>query len=133
MAATATVYELVSPWFQPTTEPGKSGRNVRAFNPHAEEDAALLKVVSDPKWQLAGLLNRDLSEALYGTATEDAAERRRRSAKVSRLLRLLRAHGILQKVPKSYRYRVRPESRDGLMALLAAREADAKKLTANAA
>lgn len=133
VAATATMSELVSPWCQPTTEPGRSGRKVRALNPLAAEDAALLKAVSDPKWQLEGLRNRDLSEALYGVAPEDEGERRRRSAKVSRLLRLLRAHRILQKVPKSYRYRVRAESRDGLLALLAARQANTDKLTANAA
>jgi hypothetical protein len=133
VAATATVSELVSPWCQPTTEPGKSGRKVRALNPLAKEDAALLTIVSDPKWQLDGLRNRDLCEALYGAAPEDAGQRQRRSAKVSRLLRLLRAHGILQKVPKSYRYRVRAESRDALLALLAARQADPEKLTAKAA
>ena len=133
VAATATVSELVSPWCQPATEPGEGGRSVRALNPLSAEDAALLTAVSDPKWQLAGLRNRDLSEALYGELPAEKAERQRRSAKVSRLLRLLRAHGILQKVPKSYRYRVSAGSRDGLLALLAARQANAATLTANEA
>ena len=133
VAASATVSELVSPWCQPTKEPGDSGRKVRALNPLSAEDAALLTAVSDPKWQLEGMRNRDLSEALYGAAPKDEAERKRRSAKVSRLLRLLRAHGILQKVPKSYRYRVNAGSRDGLLALLAARQANAATLTAKPA
>ena len=72
MAATATLSELVSPWCQPTTEPGDSGRKVRALNPLSAEDAALLTAVSDPKWQLEGLRNRELCEALYGVAPEDA-------------------------------------------------------------
>jgi hypothetical protein len=133
VAATATVSELVSPWCKPTTEPGDSGRQVRALNPLAAADAALLTAVSDPKWQLDGLRNRDLSEALYGAAPAEQDERKRRSAKVSRLLRLLRGHGILQKLPNAYRYRVRPESRDALLAVLAARQANADTLTANAA
>jgi hypothetical protein len=133
VAATATVSELVSPWCQRTTEPGESGRQVRALNPLSAEDAALLTAVSDPKWQLEGLRNRDLSEALYGAAPAEESERKRRSAKVSRLLRLLRGHGILQKVPKSYRYRVSPGSRDGLLAVLAARQANADTLTAKVA
>jgi hypothetical protein len=133
VAAPATVSELVSPWCQPTTEPGDSGRRLRALNPLAAEDAALLTVVSDPKWQLDGLRNRDLSEALYGAAPTAQAERKCRSAKVSRLLRLLRGHGIIQKVPQSYRYRVCAASRDGLLAILAARQANADKLTAQAA
>ncbi len=129
VAATATVSALVSPWCQPATEPGDSGRRVRALNPLAAEDAALLTAVSDPKWQLDGLRNRDLSEALYGAAPVDEGERKRRSAKVSRLLRLLRGHGIVQKVPKSYRYRVSAGSRDALLALLAACQANAAALT----
>jgi hypothetical protein len=133
VAATATVSELVSPWCQPATEPGASGRKVRALNPLAAEDAALLTAVSDPKWQLDGLRNRDLSAALYGAAPADERERKRRSAKVSRLLRLLRGHGIVQKVPKSYCYRVSAGSRDGLLALLAARQANATALTAKEA
>jgi hypothetical protein len=133
VAATATVSELVSPWCQPATEPGDSGRQVRALNPLAAADAALLTAVSDPKWHLDGLRNRDLSEALYGAAPAEETERKRRSAKVSRLIRLLRGHGILQKVPKSYRYRVSPESRDGLLALLAACQANADTLTAKVA
>ena len=92
-----------------------------------------MTAVSDPQWQLDGLRNRDLSAALYGVAPADETERKRRSAKVSRLLRLLRGHGILQKVPKSYRYRVSAGSRDGLLALLAARQANATALTAKEA
>src|SRR5580693_7171603 len=58
----------------------------KALNPLAAEDTARLAAVSDPKWQLDGLRNRDLCEALYGAVPEDEDERKRRSAKVSRLL-----------------------------------------------
>lgn len=133
VAATTTVAALTRPWCERAAEPGGSGRKVRALNPLAEEDAALLTAVSDPKWALDGLRNRDLAEALYGPAPADAVERRQRSAKVSRLLRLLRAHGILQKVPNTHKYRVSEKARDGLAGLLAARQASPDALTALAA
>jgi hypothetical protein len=133
VAATETVGALTARWCERADEPGGSGRKMRALNPLSEEDAALLKAVSDPKWVLNGLRNRDLAEALYGPASGDVTEHRRRSAKVSRLLRLLRAHGIVQKVAKRHLYRVSESSRDGLLALIAARQADPKTLTAQVA
>jgi hypothetical protein len=57
-------------------------------------------------------------------------ERRKRSARVMRLIRLLRAHGLLQKVSKTHRYQVRAEARTTILALLAAHGADPEKLLA---
>jgi hypothetical protein len=133
VAATATLEELVAPWCRRVAEPGPSGRRLRALNPLAAGDRALLVAVSDPKWLLNGLRNRDLAEALDGEAPADPAERKRRSARISRLLRLLRAHGIIQKVPKCHRYLVCEKARDRILALLAARHATPKELTAQAA
>ena len=133
VAATATLEELVTPWCQRVAEPGAGGRKLRALNPLAADDLKLLVAVSDPKWLLNGLRNRDLAEALYGPTPDDPAERRRRSARVSRLLRLLRAHGILKKVPKTQRYQLCTKARDTLLALLAARKANPEELTAKAA
>ena len=129
VAATTTVAELTASWCERAAEPGGRDRKVRALNPLAEEDAALLAVVADPKWSVNGLRNRDLAEALYGAAPADPGERRQRSARVSRLLRLLRAHGIVAKVPKRHLYRVNDTSRDGLSAILAARAANPATLT----
>ena len=63
----------------------------------------------------------------------NSVKRKRSSAKVSRLLRLLRAHGIVKKVPKTHRYVVCVKSQDAMLALLAARKADPKTLAAKAA
>ena len=109
VAETKTVQELVEPLCRRVTEPGKKPvRKVRALNPLSAEDGALLRAISDPQWMVNGLRNRDLVAVLYTTSTDDPAERRRRSGKVTRLLRLLRGHGLLQKVPKTHRYRVTP-------------------------
>jgi DNA-binding PadR family transcriptional regulator len=48
-------------------------------------------------------------------------------------LRLLRAHGLLQKVPKTRRYQVTPAGRTILAALFAAWNAKVSQLTALAA
>jgi hypothetical protein len=133
VAATTTVAELVAPWCQRVDEPGESGRKMRALNPMSAEDAALLTAVSDPKWALNGLRNGDLAEALFGKVPTDPTERKKRSAKVSRLLRLLRAHGIMKKVSKTNRYQVCTRSRDALLGLLAARNANPQTLTEKAA
>ncbi|HEX3315208.1 MAG TPA: hypothetical protein VHR72_09980 [Gemmataceae bacterium] len=93
----------------------------------------MLQAVSDPKWTVNGIRNRELAAELFGDPPADVAERRRRSAKVSRLLRLLRGHGILQKVANTHRYQVTDKTRDALHAILAARSANTEKLAALAA
>jgi len=133
VAERTTLNTLVTPWCQRVAEPGPGGRMVRALNPLAAEDAALLQAVSDPKWEVNGLRNRDVAEALYGETPADPAEQKRRSARVSRLLRLLRAHGILKKVPKTHRYLVCVQARAAILAVLAARHANPDELTKQAA
>jgi hypothetical protein len=104
-------------------------QRVRALNPLAAADAALLAAVVRGEFLINGLRNRDLVALLYSQATEDAREKRRRSAAITRKLRLLRAHGLLHKVPHTHRYLVSPKGRLAIAALLAAREANVKALT----
>ena len=122
---TRTVRELVEPLCRPAKEPGKkTQRKVRALNPWSPEDSALLRAIGDPKWMVTGIRNRDLVAALYKDEAKDADEKRRRSARVTRLLRILRGHGLLQKVPKSHRYQVTANARAKLAALSAASQTD---------
>lgn len=104
------------------------GQRVRALNPLSPDDAALLAAVVRGEFLLNGLRNRDLRQVLYDQpATPE--ERRRRSGAITRKLRLLRAHGLIHKVPKSQRYVVSPKGRQAITALLAARNANTKELT----
>ena len=80
-----------------------------------------------------GLRNRDLVAILYPTASDDPTEQRRRSARVTRLLRLLRGHSLLQKVPHTHRYQVAVQARTTILALLAAADANPDKLMSDAA
>lgn len=114
------------------TGPGGS-RRVRGLNLLSEADAALLAVVGRPEFGVSGLRNRDVVAGLYDRPAPDAEQRRRRSARVTQLLRLLRAHGVLHKVAKSHRYRVSESGRVIITAVLAARNAATEKLVALAA
>jgi hypothetical protein len=115
------------------TEPGKGCRNLRALAPLVGKDARLLEVVGRPEFLLNGLRNRDLLAALGGKGIGDAAERKRRSAQVSRQLRLLRGHGLLKKVQKTHRYQVTERGRLILTALNAVRHTSTQKLVEQAA
>jgi hypothetical protein len=107
-----------------------AGRYVRGLNPLAGNDAQLLAAVNRGEFAINGFRNRDLQSLLYTGPARTTAERRRRSAAITRQLRMLRAHGIIKKVPKSHRYQVTDKGRIALTAVLAARQADTLKLTA---
>ena len=78
------------------------GRRSRALNPLAGDDARLLGAIGRGEWLVAGPRNRDIRRAWYGDAG-DAATRRRQAGRVARLLGLLRAHGLIKKVPRTRR------------------------------
>ena len=134
--------QLAEPLCAPAPAPVKArraaaeqrpARRVRALNPLAKDDAALLEAVAGPEFLQNGLRNRDLRRLLYPTPADSPQTERRRSAAVSRKLRLLRAHGLLQKVPKTHRYIVSTNGRQAITALLAARNASVDQLTTIAA
>lgn len=103
------------------------GRRARALNPLAPTDAALLEAVSRGEFLLNGFRNRDVRALLHGSV-EDAARRRRQSAAITRQLRLLRAHGLIHKVPKTHRYQLSDKGQKAIAALLGARATNANQL-----
>jgi len=92
-------------------------RRVRALCPWGK-DKELLAAVNHGEFLINGLRNRDLQALLYNAPAESPAERRRRSSAISRKLRLLRAHGLIQKVPRTHRYHVTGTGRAILLAVL---------------
>jgi len=102
------------------------GRSVRALNPLAKDDAALLEAVGHGQFLIHGFRNRDLRAILY--SPEDKTEHRTQAAKVTRLLNILRAHGLIAKVPKTHRYQLTDKGRTSISALTAARHANVKQL-----
>jgi hypothetical protein len=110
-----------------------NGTWVRALHPFDPGDCALLEAVNRGEFTIHGLRNRDLQRLLYSTPATDKQQTRKRSAAISRKLRLLRAHGLIQKLPHTHRYQVTESGRLILNAILSARHATVNQLIAKAA
>ena len=125
--------ETVRPVCQPTQF---QGRRVRALQPLAPADGALLAAVVRGEFALNGFRNRDLRPLLCPAAspTEPSpADLKRQSAKITRQIRLLRAHGLIQKVSKTHRYTLTNAGRQTIVALQTAQQASTLKLNQLAA
>ena len=106
-----------------------NGKSVRALHPFDPDDHILLKAVNRGEFNIAGFRNRDLQPLLYSTEPKTDKERRRRSAAISRKLRMLRAHGLIRKRPRSHRYDVTPNGRLILSAILSAHTLTVRQIT----
>jgi hypothetical protein len=106
--------ELIADVQQPTQW---KQRRVRALRPFGE-DHPLLEGVNHGEFLINGLRNRDLQAILYSQPAKSPQEQRRRSAAVSRKIRMLRAHRILHKVSHTHRYQVAPDARTMIVAIL---------------
>lgn len=126
----ATLGEATGPLCQATVW---QGRRVRALNPFSSADLELLRALSRGEFAINGFRNRDLRVVLYGSTPSDAADVRRQSGKVTRQLRMLRGHSLVQKVAKTHRYQLTANGRTAIAALLAAQGASTAKLTSIAA
>lgn len=69
------------------------------------DDQRLFRAVLRGDLRLQGFRNRDLAQELFAAPPGNVLEKRRRTAHVCRLLQLLRAHGLIAKIPHSNRYR----------------------------
>lgn len=124
---TTPLAELTTPVCQSVSYQGRRTRGLRPFDPN---DAALLAAVHRGEFAINGFRNRDLQAILYPTQHRNVTEQRRRSGAVTRQLRMLRAHGLIRKVPATHRYQVSAKGRRLITAIIAARQANAKTLTA---
>jgi hypothetical protein len=109
-----------------------NGQSVRALHPFDPQDHALLAAVNRGEFTINGLRNRDLQALLYSSAPKTKSDQRRRSAAISRKLRLLRAHGLIRKLPHTHRYQVTDHGRLILNAILSAHRVTVQQLTAAA-
>jgi hypothetical protein len=128
--ATQSLGDLTKTLCQPTE---LNGKRVRALQPWAPADAQLLEAVSRPEFLLNGFRNKDLRPILCGETEVSQEEKRRQSAKVSRQLRMLRAHGLILKVVHTHRYQLTARGRTILAALQAARQISPEQLAKLAA
>jgi hypothetical protein len=108
------------------------GRGVRALNLLAEPDLRLLRAVGRGEFLVNGLRNRDLRALIFNREAKTEAEAKQQSAAVTRMLRLLRAHGVIRKVSQTHRYQVTETGRELINGLTTAYDANPKKLQAAA-
>ena len=88
-------------------QPARLGqRRRRGLNLLRVEEQTLFRAVLRGEHQINGFRNREVQAVLFPKQVRDDGERRRRTTRVSRLLQLLRAHGLIAKIPHSHRYRV---------------------------
>ncbi len=125
VTATTTLGELTKTLGQPTRW---HGRRVRALNPLAADDVALLEVVMRGENLLHGFRNRDVRKRLYGDADVDAKKQRRQTTAVTRKLQMLRAHGLIAKISRTQRYEITAPGQEQIAAWLAARAANTANL-----
>jgi len=108
------------------------GRRVRALRPLGD-DRALLQVIARGEFTLNGFRNRDLQGFFFAAGARDPREVRRRSAWVSRKLRLLRAHGLIRKIACTYRYQLTETGQKAITAILVALRSTVQELMPKAA
>jgi hypothetical protein len=102
----------------------QQGQRYARFNPVARHDAHLFQAVLNGAHLIAGIANRDLQQQLWNTPATTPDEARRRCQRVSRLIRKLRGHAILAKIPGRRRYGVTLHGRRLLAAAIHYRKRD---------
>ncbi len=101
-----------------------NGLSYRALRPITTQETELFRAVLRGENQLQGLRNEDLRRHLYPNCEDDERARKKASARTSRQLRLLRAHGLVFKVPKTYYYRATKKGHEVMSTALIFRETD---------
>jgi len=103
----------------------RDGRPYRPLRPITPEDSKLFGIVLRGEFAIRGFENRDLRRYLGSRLDETNAVRRRRlSGRVTRWLRLLRAHGLIRKVSGTRYYRVTDRGHHVMATALAIRDSD---------
>ena len=113
-------HRVLDPVSKPVTKHGSRTRGLRPINP---DDAALFQAVLHGEHLIHGFTNGTLQRLLYATPARDARERSRRCSRVGRQLRMLRRHGLIQKVGRRRLYRTTPKGHGVMTLALALRNA----------
>ena len=116
--------EIVSPICRGHRRKGKS---IRAMRPWTEQDRRLFEAVA--ACGVAGdFRNRDIANRLYPNQPAQEV-----SSKVTYLLRLLREHKIIRRLPRTRRYRLRPQGAKIIATILLTQKATTEQLNRAAA
>lgn len=98
----APVHELID---EITCRLSKNGHRFRALDPTGK-DRDFLQAICDPAFRISGITNKGLRRKLWNTGFGSGRTDKQLSARISRNLQLLRAHGIIRKLPNQHRYQL---------------------------
>lgn len=107
-----------------TTQNGKKYRGLDV----AGKDRDLLKAISDPKFNVSSITNKALQEKLGNSEWSNGMTGKKLSSRISRNLSLLRAHGLIRKLPNQRKYILTDKGRKITTALNAALSASTEDL-----
>lgn len=108
----------------------RAGRPYRALRPVDREEARVFQILLSGEFLLQGLRNQDVRERLFPSRGSDPLVRRKNAGRITRLLRLLRAHGLIAKVGRARYYRVTQKGQRVMSTALNLRECDTSRLVA---
>jgi hypothetical protein len=83
----------------------KNGKSHRGFNPFALQDIRLFAALLRGEHSILGFRNSDIRRQLM-PAQAHPKQKHRRSARITRLFRILHVHQLIAKIPRSRRWRV---------------------------
>lgn len=122
--------ESLAETVQPLCRPRRwHRRRVRGLQPFEVHDTALLAAIAKGEFVLTGFRNRDLRPLLFGPADVPPQTARRQSAKITRMIRMLRAHRLIRKIAKTHRYQLTTAGRNTVTALAVAQLTPVQCLT----
>jgi len=84
----------------------RQGRPYRGLHPIEPDEVSMFSVLLEGIFFLQGFRNKDIRQKLFPCANRNANERQKASGRITRRLRLLRAHGLIRKVSHTFYYRV---------------------------
>jgi hypothetical protein len=102
-------------------------RRFRALQPISPRESRLFEVICQGRFVLNGFRNKDLCQAL---PPPPDVEYRRYVLRLGRQLQLLRAHGLIYKVPKTHYYRISNKGHEVMATAIKFRRTDLALLAA---
>lgn len=120
-------HQLLDPLSQPVV---RDGRRYRPLHPISPTEAPLLRAVLRGEFLVQGFRHGDLRRALAPEEPADRRTRRRLAHRITRSIRLLRAHGLVRKVATTRYYRVSAKGQLAITTALTFRDRDVAWLAA---
>ena len=84
-------------------------QRIRGLNPLRQNDAKLFEAVVHGEYLIKGFKAGDIATRMKFIISTDPVKRKHQSAKINRLLRLLRGHGLIAHIPRTRCYKITDE------------------------